>query len=133
MTTSLPLERGQQGEAVRDLQRRLIAAGFPLSNAEWGYYCRETEATVSSFQEARGLPADGVCDRVTWMALVDASWELGDRTLYLRVPNLRGDDVAELQRQLGRLGFDPGRVDGIFGPNTTAALELGQRLSLIHI
>ena len=43
------------------------------------------------------------------------------------LPNLRGDDVAELQRQLGRLGFDPGRVDGIFGPNTTAALAEFQR------
>ena len=82
---------------------------------------------MSAFQQARGLPADGVCDRVTWMALVEASWELGDRTLYLRVPNLRGDDVAELQRQLGRLGFDPGRVDGIFGPNTAAALAEFQR------
>ena len=82
---------------------------------------------MSAFQQARGLPADGICDRVTWMALVEASWELGDRTLYLRAPNLRGDDVAELQRQLGRLGFDPGRVDGIFGPATTAALAEFQR------
>ncbi len=127
MTTSLPLERGQRGEAIRDLQRRLIAAGFAPAPADWGYYGQETQASVSAFQQARGLPADGICDRVTWMALVEASWELGDRTLYLRVPNLRGDDVAELQRQLGRLGFDPGRVDGIFGPNTAAALAEFQR------
>ena len=38
-------------------------------------------------------------------------------------PNLRGDDVAELQSSLGRLGFDSGRVDGIFGPLTVQALE----------
>ena len=31
---------------------------------------------------------------------------------------LRGDDVAELQLRLGALGFDAGRVDGIFGPMT---------------
>ncbi|MCK4176981.1 peptidoglycan-binding protein [Aciditerrimonas ferrireducens] len=31
---------------------------------------------------------------------------------------LRGDDVAELQQRLAALGFDPGRVDGIFGPTT---------------
>ena len=59
--------------------------------------------------------------------LVEASWELGDRALYLRSPNLRGDDVAELQRHLGRLGFDPGRVDGIFGPGTASALAEFQR------
>ncbi|MDQ1424676.1 MAG: N-acetylmuramoyl-L-alanine amidase [Acidimicrobiaceae bacterium] len=59
--------------------------------------------------------------------MVEASWELGDRTLYHRSPNLRGDDVAELQRALGRLGFDAGRVDGIFGPLTTRAVEDFQR------
>jgi len=31
--------------------------------------------------------------------------------------------VAELQRRLGRLGFDAGRVDGIFGPLTARALD----------
>ncbi len=39
----------------------------------------------------------------------------------------RGDDVAELQRRLGALGFDAGRVDGIFGPQGAAALEEFQR------
>jgi N-acetylmuramoyl-L-alanine amidase len=36
---------------------------------------------------------------------------------------LRGDDVAALQRHLGALGFDAGRIDGIFGPDTQRALE----------
>ncbi|MCY3634270.1 MAG: peptidoglycan-binding domain-containing protein [bacterium] len=36
---------------------------------------------------------------------------------------LRGDDVAELQLRLGSLGFDAGRVDGIFGPNTADAVK----------
>jgi N-acetylmuramoyl-L-alanine amidase len=35
---------------------------------------------------------------------------------------LRGDDVAELQQRLAALGFDPGRVDGIFGPTTAQAV-----------
>ncbi len=39
----------------------------------------------------------------------------------------RGDDVAELQRRLGLLGFDAGRVDGIFGPRTDRALTDFQR------
>jgi N-acetylmuramoyl-L-alanine amidase len=47
--------------------------------------------------------------------------------LYHRSPNLRGDDVGELQRRLGRLGFDAGRVDGIFGPLTARALDDFQR------
>ena len=54
---------------------------------------------------------------------MEASWNLGDRLLFLTSPNLRGDDVAELQSRLGRLGFDCGRVDGILGPSTARALE----------
>ena len=40
---------------------------------------------------------------------------------------LRGDDVAELQRRLSALGFDTGRVDGIFGSRTAQALAEFQR------
>ncbi|HEX2040065.1 MAG TPA: peptidoglycan-binding protein [Acidimicrobiales bacterium] len=40
---------------------------------------------------------------------------------------LRGDDVAALQRRLGALGFDPGKVDGKFGPLTAGALTDFQR------
>ena len=85
--------------------------------------CAATEAAVRAFQLARGLHADGVCDEHTWTALVEASWRFGDRALYLRSPNLRGDDVGELQSSLARLGFDCGRIDGIFGPRTARALE----------
>ncbi len=42
--------------------------------------------------------------------------------LLLTSPNIRGDDVADLQASLARLGFDCGRVDGIFGPITARAL-----------
>ena len=59
--------------------------------------------------------------------LVEASWTLGDRLLFHTSPNLRGDDVAELQSLLARLGFDAGRVDGIFGPDTAAAVLEFQR------
>ncbi len=77
---------------------------------------------MRAFQDARGLRADGACDENTWTALVEATWKLGDRLLFLNSPNLRGDDVAELQSRLGRLGFDCGRVDGILGPRTARAL-----------
>ncbi len=59
--------------------------------------------------------------------MVEAGWKLGDRHLYLRRPYLRGDDVVDLQGRLSRLGFDCGRVDGIFGPGTSAAVSDFQR------
>ncbi|MDP1794872.1 MAG: peptidoglycan-binding protein [Acidimicrobiales bacterium] len=40
---------------------------------------------------------------------------------------MRGDDAADLQRRLGALGFDAGRADGIFGPETDRALRSFQR------
>jgi N-acetylmuramoyl-L-alanine amidase len=89
---------------------------------EVGWFCPSTEAAVRSFQEQRGLHADGVCDEHTWTALVEATWKFGDRLLFLTSPSMRGDDVVELQSKLARLGFDCGRVDGILGPRTSNAL-----------
>ncbi|NOX29097.1 MAG: hypothetical protein GXP35_03460 [Actinobacteria bacterium] len=54
---------------------------------------------------------------------MDAGYKLGDRMLYLSSPVLRGDDVSELQRRLGVLGFDTGRIDGKLGPETESALK----------
>ncbi|MCE9621084.1 MAG: peptidoglycan-binding protein [Actinomycetia bacterium] len=85
-------------------------------------FCAATEAAVRAFQHTRGLPETGICDQATWTALVEASWKFGDRQLILTAPNMRGDDIAELQSRLARLGFDCGRVDGIFGPRTNRAL-----------
>ena len=68
-----------------------------------------------------------MCGPQTWSALVEAGRDLGDRFLYRRTPMLRGDDVAELQQRLSALGFDTGRVDGIFGDLTSAALGEFQR------
>jgi N-acetylmuramoyl-L-alanine amidase len=125
----LPLEPGSAGEAVRDLQRRLVATGGDVPAAEQGRFGRRTEEAVRHFQERRGLLVTGRCDHATWSALVEAGWQLGDRLLYLRSPMVRGDDVADLQRKLGALGFDAGRVDGIFGPDTERAVKDFQRNS----
>lgn len=88
---------------------------------------------MRAFQRRRGLHDHGDCDEATWLALVEASWRLGDRPLKLVAPNLRGDDVGALQTLLGRLGFDCGRVDGIFGPLTAGALEEFQRNSGVDV
>jgi N-acetylmuramoyl-L-alanine amidase len=105
----------------------LGGAGFAPVGADRGTFDGATLEAVRGFQRSRGLHDHGTCDEVTWLALVEASWRLGDRPLKLLAPNLRGDDVGTLQTMLGRLGFDCGRVDGIFGPLTARALEDFQR------
>jgi N-acetylmuramoyl-L-alanine amidase len=112
---------------VRDLQRRLGAAGFLAPGTQAGVFCAMTVTSVEHFQKTRGLRVSGVCDEATWQGLVEASWSLGDRPLLLRSPNLRGDDVGELQTRLSRLGFHTGRIDGIFGPDTHRAVSEFQR------
>ncbi|MBI4728228.1 MAG: N-acetylmuramoyl-L-alanine amidase [Acidobacteria bacterium] len=119
----LLLRGGHRGDAVRDLQARLLALGSAIDADERGAFGPSTERAVREFQQRRGLVVDGIVGRDTWRELVEASWKLGDRTLYLRSPQLRGDDVRDLQARLSALGFDAGRVDGIFGPQATRALR----------
>ncbi|MGH2651167.1 MAG: N-acetylmuramoyl-L-alanine amidase, partial [Actinomycetota bacterium] len=73
--------------------------------------------------QERGLLVDTVVGPDTWEELVEAGYRLGDRVVYLRFPYFRGDDVRELQTRLSRLGFDPGREDGILGTQTDIAIH----------
>jgi N-acetylmuramoyl-L-alanine amidase len=121
----LPLKRGDSGPAVRDLHQRLSRADARVSGE---HFTDETYEAVRSFQESRRIEVDGIVGRHTWGALIEAAHRLGDRLLYHKSsPMLRGDDVSELQQRLGALGFDAGRVDGIFGPDTAKALANFQR------
>ncbi len=127
MKTVVP---GDRGLAVSDVQKKLLDRGFapPGFEAEMrdSFFGAITSQAVRSFQEERGLRVEGSVDETTWQELVEASFSLGDRFLYLRVPPFRGDDVREVQRYLNRLGFNAGREDGIFGQDTDRALRAFQ-------
>jgi N-acetylmuramoyl-L-alanine amidase len=114
--------RGDRGEPVRDLQDRLSALEFDCDVDDSGVFGESTYRAVSEFQGSRGLPVDGIVGPDTWRSLVEAGYRLGDRMVYHRVPMMRGDDVAELQARLNSLGFDTGKVDGVFGPDSLAGL-----------
>jgi len=109
---------------VYDIQRRLGVVGFLVaSSIEPGYFCEFTQQALRDFQTHRGLPADGICDRNTWDSLIESSWYLGARLLYLTSPYQRGDDVIALQTKLATLGFDCGRIDGVLGPHSIRSLS----------
>ena len=83
-----------------------------------------SESEIRSFQQARGLSITGLVDEVTARSVEEAQWKLGDRSLNLQEPPLmHGDDVAALQSRLTEMGFDCGRVDGIYGPRTELAVK----------
>jgi N-acetylmuramoyl-L-alanine amidase len=124
------IRRGAYGEPVRDVQHRLLAVGLRVDADELsGRFGTTTEAAVREFQRRRGLPTDGIVGPDTWNQLVEAGYRIGDRTLYLRSPAFRGDDVQALQRMLNALGFDTGKEDGIFGARTGNAVREFQRNS----
>ncbi|MFQ5947530.1 MAG: peptidoglycan-binding protein [Acidimicrobiia bacterium] len=119
----MPLYRkGDSGDPVRDIQERLRVLGFPTNPDPTAHFGEPTRRAVVAFQRSRNLIPDGLVGRETWNSLVEAGYRLGHRLLYYRLPMLRGDDVAELQQTLNALGFDVGKVDGIFGPGTLRAL-----------
>ncbi|MFZ0624936.1 MAG: peptidoglycan-binding protein [Acidimicrobiia bacterium] len=113
---------GDEGAAVRDIQDRLDALGFPSDPDPRSTFGDGTVEAVRSFQKARRLGVDGIVGPDTWRTLYEAGYRLGDRLLFLRRPMLRGEDVSELQSRLSSLGFDTGKVDGIFGPDTERAV-----------
>ena len=89
---------------------------------------QDLERSVRAFQQQRGLTADGVVGPLTYRALDEARWRLGDRLL-VHVPGnpMSGDDVLTLQQRLLELGFRSGRADGLFGSDTEQALRDFQR------
>jgi len=118
---------GDQGPAVRDIQDRLAALGFDSAGDDRGAFGDATRLAVIGFQRAKGLDSDGVVGPDTWRSLYEAGYRLGDRIIFMRRPMIRGEDVAELQSRLNSLGFDPGKVDGIYGPKTETAVFDFQR------
>ena len=117
---------GDHSAEVADVQTRLRGLGFDVRD-EPGIFGESTRTAVREFQQRRGLLVDGIVGPNTWTELVEASWRLGDRVLYLKRPYMRGDDVATLQARLNALGFDAGREDGIFGRETDQAVRDFQR------
>jgi N-acetylmuramoyl-L-alanine amidase len=115
------IKPGDRGDVVTVVTNTLHRLGFLSSVKE--IFDSEVEGAVRAFQQGRGLSVTGVMDQITETALEEARWKLGDRSLSLQKPMMRGDDVATLQSRLVDMGFNPGRVDGIYGPLTEKALR----------
>jgi peptidoglycan hydrolase-like protein with peptidoglycan-binding domain len=123
-----PVRVGDRGAAVEDIQRRLRTLGYDLGiTGIDGVFFGRTADAVRSFQLEHDLAEDGLVGDETWAALVDATFTLGDRMLYLRQPYFHGHDVGLLQGALSALGFACGEADRIFGPFTEHAVREFQR------
>lgn len=121
------LRLGSSGAAVAEVRARLAYLGLcsdSFENESSDVFDETVDRAVRTFQQERGIHVDGIVGPVTYRNLDEARWRLGDRVLSFSPGHLvTGDDVTELQRRLNQLGFNSGRVDGIFGPATDHALR----------
>ena len=120
-----PIKQGTTGAAVEDIQERLCSIGYEIDGGERERqeFGISTATAVTHFRLNQGLPLGMEVDNATWVTLVDETYKMGDRTLYLRLPNFHGADVRQLQHCLNILGFSAGEVDGYYGPHTEAAVK----------
>lgn len=61
------LKRGDSGQAVKELQRRLIQHGYDIQAD--GDFGGATDVVVRDFQKRAGVTVDGIVGDVTWAAL----------------------------------------------------------------
>lgn len=120
---------GSRHDAVIEIRDRLRRVGLMASDpqVDQRHYDQTVARAVAAFQQQHGLVVDGLVNRETFRRLEEARWQLGDRELAYTPGRLTaGEDVTALQRRLTSLGYDCGRVDGLFGPATEQALRAFQ-------
>ncbi len=127
--TSLRYQLGDTGPAIAEIRSKLTQLGLLDDTAPGpSTFDEDVDHAVRQFQQERGLTVTGKVDSTTYRVLDEARWRLGDRLLSYVVSNPQaGDDVIALQRRLSELGFDVGRLDGVFDTRTGEAVRQFQR------
>ena len=121
------LQRGDTGSDVRTAQTALIRAGYDPGAAN-GVFGAATERAVMQFQRVLGATQDGIIGPVSWQFLEPCALE-SDPDVLRR--GSRGAMVRRLQEALEASGNSPGRIDGLFGTKTQAALRAFQRSAML--
>lgn len=102
------LEKGDSGEAVKELQRLLVVAGLSVgSYGIDGEYGNDTTAAVLAYQESRGLVKDGVAGPATMGALRSGAGPVArdaDGNIALDEDGVRGSKtITRWQKVMGTI------------------------------
>ncbi len=142
------LKYGSSGSRVKELQNNLKKLGYSVGTVD-GKFGAATKRAVIAFQSAHGLTPDGLAGTQT-LALItakvqaagngnassgnDASSGNGsssdssasglNRTLRR---GYTGSDVTKVQNRLKELGYYTGKVDGVYGLGSMAAVKAFQQ------
>ena len=136
------LKKGDKGDAVKNLQKRLKELGYYKTTCD-GDYGDVTVAAVKAFQKMNGLYQDGVAGTQTMSKLnsstaKDANGKIpGQATEDDKVEpddgslkkGSQGEKVKELQRRLKELGYYKDYVDGDYGDATVKAVKAFQKMN----
>jgi len=117
---------------VLDVQTALKKAGYDPGPLD-GKMGPATSAAIRAFQAAHGLQVDGIVGNQTKSALFggQAATNMPPATTVAKGP---GDPaIADIQRALLAQGFNPGPIDGLSGPQTTAAVKAFQRAKGLQV
>ena len=117
---------GDRSTAIELISNTLLRLGFLTTPSD--IFDEKLTQGIKAFQQERGLTATGVINEITARSLEEARFKLGDRILSFNSSSLmRGDDVSNLQDRLIQMGFNCGKVDGIYGANTERAVKEFQK------
>ena len=117
---------GDRSTAIELISNTLLRLGFITAPSD--IFDEKLTQGIKAFQQERGLTATGVINEITARSLEEARFKLGDRVLSFNSASImRGDDVSNLQDRLIQMGFNCGKVDGIFGANTERAVKEFQK------
>lgn len=119
---ALGLGPGSSGDAVKNVQRHLEAAGFsPKSTG--GQFDERTGGAVKAFQRRAGLEATGRVDAKTWKALKKSVILSEKPAGPAQTVGERSSAVKRTEKLLKQAGFNPGKVDGLFDAKTRKAVK----------
>lgn len=116
------LQRGDSGNDVKRLQKRLIKLGYLKIDVVDGNYGENEEAAIKAFQEACDLEVTGIADGITQIRLFDNSAKRAASYQQLKKGD-KGEDVKKLQKRLIELNYLESGADGDYGNKTKNAVE----------
>ena len=111
----LPFE---ENSAIRDVQQMLSIFGYYHGKVDGKMGIRTRDA-LAAFQRENGLEESRFVDKASWQLLREwaASGLVKDSGL----------NIKHVQEILGSAGYNVGKIDGVAGPKTKAAVEAFQR------